>query len=467
MITTVDRPGWLGSTARRLVVPGAVLCLGMVAAFAALLYAMPADFTSDFGGNPEGAAHFRGILLGQEIGFRVGRVTFSIGMGCLMAGAWAAYLLTMAAGVLGGVPTARWLRPLVGAAVVGVAVGCPPALSHDVYAYVGHARLPWLHRLNPYTVPLTELRDLGDETARFVGTCDMPSVYGPIWTWLSIALVASLTGAGLWLQIVAMKLLAALALVAAASMARLLADRDRDGRGDLTYLAFTLNPLLLIEGPAGGHNDLVMMALMLGAVVLYSRNRTALGDLVLGIAIGVKFLPAAVLPWLCLERVRAVRPGVALVRAMATPIVALAPLTLAYAPFWSGEKTFQALDRRAGWGASGEVWDVLPVAKLTSTGVPEWASRFTVHLLLRLPILEVYIGLTAWIAWSGRPGRWLDAWVIFSLILALWGTAVRFPWYMAWPLTIALTRRGRLGCTLAVVSLVCSICLMLGYCRIG
>jgi hypothetical protein len=79
--------------------------------------------------------------------------------------------------------------------------------------------------------------------------------------------------------------------------------------------------------------------------------------------------------------------------------------------------------------------------------------------------VEAFLALTAWLARSNRPGRWLDAWVTFSLIFVFQVMAIRFPWYMAWSIMIALTRRGPLGSILAAVSLACSFYLMQGYCR--
>jgi hypothetical protein len=411
--------------------------------FTALQYESPGSLPSRWGDNFAGVGHFQRVLLGttprpsSPADYRSWSWT-------LLVGAWEGYALALVAGLAGGVPRARKTLPMIAALAVVLAVACPASLSYDVYCYVAFARMPVLYGLNPYVTTPHDLVPLGDATAPVVGTCEMRSVYGPAWTLLCVAEVAALRHAGLWWQVAVLKLVEAAGLVLAAAAGRSVAEHYHPGRGDLTALAIGLNPLLLIEGPANGHSDLVMIALVLGAAALALRGRWALGDLTLGISIGFKFLPLALVPWLILERFRGQPWPRPTRRAAATLLLTIGPTVLAYVPLWRGAETFSAIQTRATWGTGPDGPGFEAIGRqLFSDGFPEPVIRAAGFVLRQYPVVIAYLALTAWI-WLGRtPGRWLDAWVVLSLGFVTWTMAARYPWYMAWPLPVALTRWGR------------------------
>lgn len=439
----MDFRGWLAErrelrAGRLVVAAGATACAVFMLGFAALQYTMPATFSGGLGLNIPSVGHYQRTLLG---GFdpALNDRTFINGFRILLGCAWGLYALALGLGLKVGAPPFGSIMALGGVTAFLLAVWCPPSLSTDVYAYVAYARLPTYYGKNPYVTAPSAMKAWGDPTAPFVGYLHIPCVYGPTWVLLSMAGAAATRDASLWWQVMLMKLLEAVALLAAAVAGRELAERFRPGRGRLAAMAIALNPLLMLEGPCNGHNDVLMMALMLWAAVLHGRGRRVVGDLVLSLAIGVKFVPAAVVPWLALERGRGLGLAGKLRETALAVLFTLSPVVLAYVPLWQGRATFTAQGQRAAWGGRDISYDRVE-HWLLDRGFDQARAASLVQLLAQWPVVAVYAGLTLMVARGSSFGLWFDAWALLSLGLIAWSVGVRFPWYLSWPVCTTLTR---------------------------
>jgi alpha-1,6-mannosyltransferase len=151
----------------------------------------------------------------------------------------------------------RWMLPLL--------VGMPLA-SMDLYSYAAQAQLARAGR-DPYTFTPADLpgKFLDNVAWKWV---DTPSPYGPLWVTVS-RWVATITGDHALLSVLVLRLIPFAAIVATAKMLPPLARR-LGGRGDLALWLAIANPLVLVHGVGGGHNDAVMVAFMIAglAVVL-------------------------------------------------------------------------------------------------------------------------------------------------------------------------------------------------------
>lgn len=177
-----------------------------------------------------------------------------------------------------------WAAPLLLAA---------PLFSRDMYSYAAQAQLTHAG-LDPYTNgPAALPGPFLDEVQRL--WVDTPAPYGPLWLSM-VSLIAAVTGKHVLLTVLSMRALAVLGVVLIARyLPRLAAYCGADGRAVLWLVL--LNPLLLVHFVAGGHNDALMLGLMIaGAVIaLESTTRTglALGVAVVTLAVLVK-APAAI-----------------------------------------------------------------------------------------------------------------------------------------------------------------------------
>jgi hypothetical protein len=227
-----------------------------------------------------------------------------LGLAVLGAGWWRSRRLGVshqrAAGVL-------WALPLLVA---------PPLASQDLHAYAGQAALVVAGR-DPYAVGPGALP--GALTAGIDDVwLDAPSPYGPVWLWLS-GLVVRITGDAVVPGLLGLRLLAVLGVVLLAwALGRLAADPAR-----ALWLGVA-NPLVLLHLVGGGHNDALMVGLLLAGAAV-ARRAVGVAAVLVTLAALVK-VPAlaglAFLPLLTDRRLRAavVVPAVALATAVAVTL---------------------------------------------------------------------------------------------------------------------------------------------------
>jgi alpha-1,6-mannosyltransferase len=156
----------------------------------------------------------------------------------------------------------RWMLPLL--------VGMPLA-SSDLYSYAAQAQLA-RHGLDPYTttpadLPAVDLGKFLDNVAwKWV---DTPSPYGPMWVAVS-KWVAAATGNHALISVLLLRLLPFAAVLLTARLLPVLARRFSK-RADLALWVAVANPLILVHAVGGGHNDAVMVALIVAGLVVITR----------------------------------------------------------------------------------------------------------------------------------------------------------------------------------------------------
>jgi hypothetical protein len=182
-------------------------------------------------------------------------------------------LLAMYLGYLLGL---RWIPRLplrwVIAGVVGVHVVLflsPPLALTDIFNYVNYGRMEIVHHLNPYTTtPIVEPHN--DPSFDLSNWHHLLSPYGPLFTLITFAVVPLGVAASFW----ALKLILMAASLGTIWLvwkcARLL------GREPVQAIVFVgLNPVVLVWGLGGDHNDFIMMFLVVLGFYLLLRGREA------------------------------------------------------------------------------------------------------------------------------------------------------------------------------------------------
>lgn len=158
----------------------------------------------------------------------------------------------------------------------------PLLFSRDVYSYAYYGRIAARYHANPYVATPADYPQ--DALAAFVGPkwVDTPAVYGPLWTQIS-ALVARAVDdvAGFIVVFRAIAIAASLATVVV--VARLV-RRVRPEREAFAIAVLGLNPVVLFQSAASGHNDLlVALAVASAAALVFARRELpATGALALG-----------------------------------------------------------------------------------------------------------------------------------------------------------------------------------------
>lgn len=326
----------------------------------------------------------------------------------------------------GGVISKRGAIALVAALQLIVFVG-PILLSTDVFSYIAYARMGVEHGLNPYTHGPIAI--VNDPIYRYVGhDWDLvATAYGPLYTLLSYPLAPLGIVGALW----GMKLEALLA--SAATLALLWrCARERGFDPVAAIVIVGANPLYVIYGLGGAHNDLIMMLAMMAAVSLVVTG-TPSGRREAGAAVWIvagaliKATVAVMLPFMILSRRR-----LAPIRGTLAAIVLGA--LIGYAAFGiHGIDVVAALNRDAAFVSTDSF--ATEIAHLL--GKP---GVFPVdHDLLKAALVLIILHLL-WRTWRGYDWVAASGWALLAIaVTSTWLLA----WYILWPLPLAVITRDR------------------------
>ena len=160
----------------------------------------------------------------------------------------------------------RWILATV-LAVHAVFILSPPLALTDVFNYINYGRMEWVHHLNPYTtIPILEPHD--DPSYALSNWHQLLSPYGPLFTMLTFVVVPLGVAASFWALKVVLAAASLGTLLLVYKSARLL------GRDPVWAVALVgLNPIVLVWGLGGDHNDFVMMLCIVLGFYLLLRAR--------------------------------------------------------------------------------------------------------------------------------------------------------------------------------------------------
>ena len=362
------------------------------------------------------AAWLGGVPLVPESAGRAGdRDGWTLVFLAALAGAFAAYLLALRC--LAG---ARVRLVAVGAVALAIQLlplGAPLLLSTDAWTYWEYGAIANGDG-NPYLdTPAEHPENPAFEHAG-ADWRDTTSVYGPAFSLFS-QLVAHAVGPSEEAAAWTFKALAALAMLTLTALAARLATNRAFAAAFVGW-----NPLLAIHFAGGGHNDALMMTLVLGAIVLAATGRRRLAALLWPLAILIKWIPLVFFALRVLDARRAGRRVAHGVFA-ATVAAVLVLATWQYGSGWlrasgpladnAGEQTSYALPHR-----------------LEQLGVPH-----VVALGLAGVLLAAGLALLAREALRGRPHLARAGCLLIAV--TPWLT----PWYVVWAVPLAAAEEDR------------------------
>ncbi|MCW3047963.1 MAG: hypothetical protein JWO74_2247 [Solirubrobacterales bacterium] len=194
----------------------------------------------------------------------------------------------------------------------------PPLSLTDLFNYLHYGRAGANAGLNPYVVLPIATRH--DAAYIYSNWHHLPSPYGPLFTLVTYALAPLPLPTAYWV----FKVIILLASLGCLAIVWWLARRL--GRSPQRALAIAgLNPLVLVYGLGGAHNDALMMLCALGAVALVVAGRDAAGGAasVAAVALKVSTAPLVALVVLAARRRTAGLAG-ATVAAVGAGVIVLA-----------------------------------------------------------------------------------------------------------------------------------------------
>jgi hypothetical protein len=323
---------------------------------------------------------------------------------------------------LGALFAVRRLRtPVAVVIVIAAAIQLVPLLgplviSRDVYAYWAYGRVAAVYDKNPYTVAPAHFPSDPASQAMAAAWRPSKSVYGPVFSAASAGLAVTDRSAGS--EQLAYRAVGAAGMVGVTVLAAAAAPVPAFAAAFVGW-----NPLLAVDFGGGGHNDVWMMAFVLGALVLAAR-RPRFAGASWALAGGVKWVALWILPLQLLSAER--RQALKMVAGFAAAAAVLAGLAF----YFFGTAWITTLGtfahRTSDWA--------IP-SRLAQLGLPRWLAL--VPLVVLAPLLVRS-------ARAGKPRMGLAS------MLVLVATPWLLPWYAAWAVPLAAVEEDRLVWILAL-----------------
>jgi len=138
-----------------------------------------------------------------------------------------------------------------------------PALSYDIFNYILTSKVAFFYRENPYVVMPVEIPN--EPALSYTRAANKLALYGPTWITLS-ALPYAAGRLSVITSILSFKLFAGLFY----SAMLYFIYRKTKRVENVVFLA--TNPLVLFEVLSSGHNDIAMMVLAVGGLILWNRK---------------------------------------------------------------------------------------------------------------------------------------------------------------------------------------------------
>jgi alpha-1,6-mannosyltransferase len=327
----------------------------------------------------------------------------------------------------------------------------PPLISTDIFSYQAYARIGATYGANPY---LSGPHAIAlDPVFPYIGAkwSYVPSVYGPVFTVFSylLAPLSIAASVGIYKSIAA---LAALGLVAVVwHLARL------RGTNQVRAAALVgLNPLLVLYGVGGGHNDLLMLLASVGGIYAILASRERLGGALSVFAVGIKLTAGLLLPFAIAaggpRRGRRRRRDFLIGAGAMLALIVSASVAL----YGTGMLDLIATVR---WTQSKGDWHSLPGFIVTRLHMP--IAGHIVGFVLAAAFLAISVWLLRRV-WQGRTD-WIDA-AGWSTVAMLVAASSLLPWYVAWalPLAAVATDRRLFRAVIVMTGIVLAV-QMLGY----
>jgi hypothetical protein len=334
----------------------------------------------------------------------------------------------------------------------------PGLLSTDLVMYAVYGRVAGVFGLNPYlmapssigTDPLLAWASRTPEYATYA------TPYGPLWSGLSAALGATLASQPPLAQTFAYRLLGSVAYAATSLLVWQLAAPGQGVTAGVTARRVTLllyawNPLILFELIAGGHNEGLMLCLVLAGLVDAASPRmhwSVATGLVWAGAL-VKWVPALVLVFLATAQLRQLDRGRPRVVRLAGIVAVVLGVTLVLFGPWLDPRGPAALQANLTSGGQRYVNALLdlPTAWLGSRLLDRSGSdvvgtqaavRGLTFLLARLCVLA-YLMFEVRLVWrgGGQLRGVLESSARTLLVGLLVAATQVLAWYVVWPLTLA------------------------------
>jgi len=184
-----------------------------------------------------------------------------------------------------------WLAIIVTA---GILVFSYPAFSYDFFNYLFTAKTVLVYHKNPYLVIPLQFAGV-DPWLSFMHWTHLPSAYTPLW--ILVTLPPFFFGFGYFLLLLwgLKAVMVGAYIFTIIGIGKILEKVDREYMY-IGMASFAFNPLIIIESLVSSHNDIVMMALAVWAIVFFQQKKHWISWILLSLSIGMKLMTIFLIP---------------------------------------------------------------------------------------------------------------------------------------------------------------------------
>ena len=354
----------------------------------------------------------------------------------MMAAMYAGYLVALRY-VPGMRLSSRWAIATV-VAVHAILLLAPPMALTDIFNYINYGRMEVVHHLNPYTtLPISEPHS--DPSYALSNWHELLSPYGPLFTLLTFALVPLGVAASFW---------AIKAILVATSLGTILLVWRCAQMLDLdpvkAIMLVGLNPIVIVWGLGGDHNDFLMVfSIVLGFyLLLRAREHERSGGAEIGagaafvVAAALKASGVVLIPIVLAGLLRAPRRLADVLLGMVAAGVVIGAASLIAFGLHIPDLSTQA-----------RLVTNISVPNLIGLALGAGGETETLHSLLSAVLVLSVLGCCV-MAWRWRDSITASGWATVALLLTLGWV---LPWYVLWLLPLAALSHSRRLRTTALV----------------
>lgn len=298
-----------------------------------------------------------------------------------------------------------------------------PVTANDIFGYIAQSLIMVQYHQNPIAVPPSAFPHdpLMSLTGGWAG---YTAAYGPIGLVID-ALPAFIAHRNLLENLLLLKLMFSTMTVLCAYFVHEILQRIAPRQALSGALLVAWNPLILFETSANGHNDILMMALTVFALLLMVEGSWTAGPGVLMAAALVKYAALVLLPLMLVYAVTRMesRRQQSIYLAKTGCLVVLVAI-VAYRPFWIGFRTFSRPLLEAQlylYSFSSVLHNVLP-------GTISLGAATIVGRIIFIPIYLYAL----WLSARSVSGLVEACFLATFSFLGLAVTNIKY-WYLVWP----------------------------------
>ncbi len=327
----------------------------------------------------------------------------------------------------------------------------PPLFSRDLYSYVGQGLLAH-HGLNPYAVGPAALGSSPLLSSIASVWRDTTSPYGPLFV-ASTHLLSTLSGSALVGQVLAFRAFELIGVVLImVSLPRLARHLGTDP-GVALWLG-VLSPLALFGFISSGHNDALMVGLLVAGVTLAVDGRFLPGVALCAVAATVKLPAALAIVFLLVDHVvayRDVRRWRVVGESVAITAAVFAGVTLlsGFGWSWLGPTALHIPTELRVFSAPSVSLGTLVFHILHPLGLSVTASATVTATQYLCGLLAV--AAIVWLVATLRHHEVVRS-LGLALLLVVMGSPTVWPWYLLWGLVLLAATSAQRSKVLAAVA---------------